>query len=303
MPIIHDQHANADRLQYMHMAPDSVPIAALFPNKRKKPTVPLGASFELRTASARKHAWVTQVEFEIGGEPMKAHAEGEVEVEVIAAAVAIMRRRLQWSCTPAHRLRCGCYGRDLRSKQSENGLKNVREVVMKELRLEMEGRKKNDAAEKERNREKVGDKEGSWCTVTEVASMLLIENRETGHCLSLENTNSKSGTESDSEVTREYPMKNREAEAETAFDCDDEQGGAEWQELGNSMRFATHHLTAPAETSFLFNEVFVQRAYLQHGIRLAENDLVIDVGALINLIMDLNFLLAYPWNATIISVF
>ena len=99
--------------------------------------------------------------------------------------------------------------------------------------------------------------------------------------------------ESDSEGAGECHVLTSRAETEASSDGDEDEGGAEWQELGNSMRFATHHLTAPEETSFLFNEVFVQRAYLQHGIRLAENDLVIDVGKLINLILGFTFSFAF----------
>ena len=198
----------------MHMAPDSLPIAALFPVRRSNEilAVPLEESYEL-----------------------KAHAEDDAEAKVIAAAAVLLGHRLQWSCTPAHRLRCACFGRNLRSQQSENGLENARNIVLEEVKLAMEEREMRDAAEAERH--------------------------------------------------SHLPASRSRKETETA--SDEGGGGAEWQELDNGVQFATHHLTAPEETSFLFNEVFLERAYLQHGIRLAENDLVIDVGAFINLVLDL----------------
>lgn len=236
MPIIHDQHANADRLQYMHMAPESVPIAVLFPNKKREKaelTGLLGESYKMRdVASTAMNGNISLVEVEVEVEVTQVNtgAEEDAQVNVIAAAVALVGQRLHWSCTPAHRLRCGCFGRNLRSEQSENGLDNVRSVVMKELALEVEGRIMRDTAEN---------------------------------------------------VTKSCVAASR-GERETISSDDEGEGEMEWQELGNSMRFATHHLIAPEETSFLYNEVFVQRAYLQNGIRLEEGDLVIDVGTLIN---------------------
>jgi hypothetical protein len=50
MPIIHDQHDNADRLQYMHMTTDSVSIATLFPKRKrlqKESTGPPGKTIEV----------------------------------------------------------------------------------------------------------------------------------------------------------------------------------------------------------------------------------------------------------------
>ena len=229
MPIIHDQHANADRLQYMHMAPESVPIAVLFPDKKREKAVPtglLGESYKMKdVASAAMNGNISPVEVEVD-----TGAEEDAKVNVIVAAVALVGQRLRWSCTPAHRLRCGCFGRNLRSEQSENGLENVRSVIMKEFALEVEGRRMRDTAEN---------------------------------------------------VTKSCVAASR-GDRETISSDDEGEGEMEWQELGNSMRFATHHLIAPEETSFLYNEVFVQRAYLQNDIRLEEGDLVIDVGTLIN---------------------
>ena len=235
MPIIHDQHANADRLQYMHMAPESVPIAVLFPDKKREKaesTGLLGESYEMKdAASATVIRNISLVEVEVEVKVMHTNAGAEdAQANVIAAAVALMGQRLQWSCTPVHRLRCGCFGRNLRSEQSENGLENVRSVIMKELALEVERRRMRDTAEK---------------------------------------------------VTKSCVAASR-GERETTSSDDEGEGEIEWQELGNSMQFATHHLIAPEETLFLYNEVFVQRAYLQNGIRLEEDDLVIDVGTPIN---------------------
>ena len=285
MPIIHDQYDNADRLQYMHMTPDSVPIAKIFPKRKRLQKEPTGLPGETinveESASATKRARVSlvgvefevEVEVKVEVEPMTAETEG------IAAAVALMRQRLQWSCTPAHRLRCGCFGRDMRSQQSERGLENVLGVVMKQVALEMEGREKKDVAVKEKCREMEGAKESAF----------LINDGFLEQSITNDNGSSSSGSSS-SGSSGHGSMKsgsegdkgchNSAERAETAPGSD----GVEWQELGDSVIFATHHVTAPEETAFLFNEVFLQRAYMRHGIRLAENDLVIDVGAFINII-------------------
>jgi hypothetical protein len=288
MPIIHDQHDNADRLQYMHMTPDSVPIAKLFPNRKhlQKESIGLpGETIKLEeSASATARARVALVgvevefEFEVGVEvevevePMTADVEDDAEAEVTAAAVALMRQRLQWSCNPVHRLRCGCFGRDMRSQQSERGLENVLNVVMKELTLETERRKKKDVAERKM--------EGA----EEIAC--LTKNRFLEHSISNDNGSISSGSSRSNSSMKSGSKGDKgchdSAEGAEAAPGSDE-GGVEWQELGDSVMFATHHLTAPEETAFLFNEVFLQRAYMRHGIRLAENDLVIDVGAFINI--------------------
>jgi hypothetical protein len=292
MPIIHDQHDNADRLQYMHMTPDSVPIAKLFPKRKrlqKESTGLPGETVKLEesaSAAARARVALVGVELEVEVEALTADLEDDAEAEVIAAAGALMGQRLRWSCTPLHRLRCGCFGRDMRSRQSERGLENVLSVVMKELALEIEGREKRGVAEKEKCREMEGAKESAF----------LINDRFLEQNITNDNGNSSSGSSGHGSMkSSSKGNKGRHdsaGRAETAPGSDE--GGVEWQELGDSMMFATHHVTAPEETAFLFNEVFLQRAYMRHGIRLAENDLVIDVGAFINM-TDLIFLFVlYP---------
>ena len=307
MPIIHDQHDNADRLQYMHMTPDSVPIARLFPKRKRhqnQSTDPPVETIELEeSVSATERARVDLVEVEDGDEieveievePITADAEDDAEAEGIAAAVALMGQRLQWSCTPAHRLRCGCFGRDMRSQQSEGGLENVLGVVMKELTLEMEGREKKDVAEEKKYRKMEGAE----------GSAFLTKNRFVRQNISNDNSSSSSGGRGNSSMRSDCAggkgCHDSTKRAEIAPGSDE--GGVEWQELGDSMMFATHHLTAPEETAFLFNEVFLQRTYMRHGISLAENDLVIDVGTFINIIVNLIFLFVVPQNTAMASSF
>ena len=307
MPIIHDQHDNADRLQYMHMTPDSVPIAKLFPRRKrlqKEPTGLPGGTIEVKeSVSATERARVAlvdvevkvEVEAEVEVEPITADVQDDAEAEVIVAAVALMRQRLQWSCTPAHRLRCGCFGRDMRTQQSERGLENVLGVVIKELILETERREKKDMTQMEKCREMEGAEESAFLTKNRFRELSISNDNGSSSSGSSGHGSMKSGSKVDK------GCHDSAERAETGPGSDE--GGVEWQELGDSMMFATHHVTAPEETAFLFNEVFLQRAYMRHGIRLAENDLVIDVGAFINIIVNFMFFFVIPRNTAIASAF
>ena len=55
------------------------------------------------------------------------------------------------------------------------------------------------------------------------------------------------------------------------------QGEGAWQEFPCGLQLATH-TEAPEETNFLYDEIFVLKGYMKHGIWVREGDLVIDVG-------------------------
>jgi len=46
----------------------------------------------------------------------------------------------------------------------------------------------------------------------------------------------------------------------------------------NGLSLHSHAATAPEETAFLFQEIFLNHTYLRHGITLCAGDLVVDVG-------------------------
>ena len=81
---------------------------------------------------------------------------------------------------------------------------------------------------------------------------------------------------------REMIHKNKVVEVDFSSD--------NWHVFDCGVNIATHH-TAPEESQFLYDEIFVSRIYLQHGLIIKEGDLVIDVGE------SKTKLLAYLLNA------
>ena len=77
---------------------------------------------------------------------------------LIGFAVIHLEKRLRFVSNPLHRLRCGCYGREMREDVKENGLNNAAAVIMDVLekgnaRIEEEKKKREKEKEKEKKKE------------------------------------------------------------------------------------------------------------------------------------------------------
>ena len=93
------------------------------------------------------------------------------------------------------------------------------------------------------------------------------------------------GFDEDEENRKKLPTKyNKREMIEVDFSSDN------WHVFDCGVNIAIHH-TAPEESQFLYDEIFVSRIYLQHGLIIKEGDLVIDVGE------SKTKLLAYLLNA------
>ena len=80
---------------------------------------------------------------------------------LVGFAIIHLEKRLRFVSNPLHRLRCGCYGREMREDVKENGLNNAAAVIMDVLEkgsARIEEEKKEREKEKEK-REKEKEKE------------------------------------------------------------------------------------------------------------------------------------------------
>lgn len=178
---------------------------------------------------------------------------------LVKEAVTQLERRLQVLSTPLHRLKCACFGRSLRDDPREDGVANAAQIVWKLFTESGTGSSAKMSDNLKKNDEITS--EGH-------------ENNKS--CFSLYDNSTFCQVESDKFIEEE---------------------GQEWQEFDCGLCLATHHLSAPEETAFLYTEIFQQKIYLKHGITLRENDLMIDVGANVgffSILAELEFL---PPNA------
>ena len=56
-----------------------------------------------------------------------------------------------------------------------------------------------------------------------------------------------------------------------------DKSAVKWHMFDCGVNIAVHP-TAPEESQFLYDEIFLSRIYLQHSVVISEGDLVIDVG-------------------------
>ena len=197
---------------------------------------------------------------------------------LVGLAIIHLEKRLRFVSNPLHRLRCGCYGREMREDVKENGLNNAAAVIMDVLekgiaRIEEEKKKKEREKEKEMEKEMEIDR----------------RNDLTGRVVSDEIRGK--GFDEDEENRKKLLRKYNKREmiyenevVEVDFSSDN------WHVFDCGVNIAIHH-TAPEESQFLYDEIFVSRIYLQHGLIIKEGDLVIDVGE------SKTKLLAYVLNA------
>lgn len=302
MPLIHDQHSNAERLEYLGYAPPSLPRKVLFPHT-KSFTVPpkcvsdgidVGAiekvgeeNVDICSKSTVSHFIVEEGEevsnrrkrntgdhvhqlsaITADSRPIqrerKIKSKGEKDetetsvFQAVTAAVSCLERLLRLVTDPPHRLKCACLGRDLRADPLENGLKKCCDVVFEEIRRSDDITRASDV---------LGCCDTSLKTTGDALS---------DSCLDAERLDGASNDKKDvigtSRIIAE--QKNEKIEHEEI----DEEDGTDWQDFPGGLRLATHHLTAPEETNFLYEELFEQRTYIQHGIKLNEDDLIIDIG-------------------------
>lgn len=73
-------------------------------------------------------------------------------------------------------------------------------------------------------------------------------------------------------------QKNRRILTETNLKCNEIES-VDQCIFPNGLQLHCHYLTAPEETAFIYDEIFTQRIYFNHGIALQPGDTVIDVGA------------------------
>ena len=301
MPLIHDQHSNAERLEHLGYAPHSLPRKVLFPCNIT-PTVPakcVSDSVDLgslktvdeeevdicskstvsrifledgekvtytRERSTEDHAQEVQdsavtantrtVQMKrVESKDEKEVVEASVSLAVaVAAAVLHLERLLRLVTAPPHRLKCACLGRDLRADPFENGLKNCCAIVLEEIR-------------------RSDDLKGVSSLLDISRGAADVSSYSCSDAGNIDGAPSDKMEETGSGKSRKRLEKGNEEAAEI-----DEEDGMEWQDYLGGLRLATHHLRAPEETNFLYEEIFEQRTYMQHGIHLNEDDLVIDVG-------------------------
>jgi hypothetical protein len=279
MPLIHDQSSNADRLEYMDLGPPSLSRKVLFPHtasnicnveKIKGRDSAYGEEEMAQTQSERRLEETVDADKSsggtdegavagqpaTGGRPAVVTEEEKALLAAVQTAVALFESRLRAVSAATIRLRCASFGRDLRSDAKENGLKNACDVIVRELQVDDEvdvaelgaavalGVPQGDRSSGRSREVNSNDVRYTVCTA------LTVDERKAER-----NERSKGGDE----------------------EIDSEEGN-EWEEFENGLRLATHALTSPQETAFLHREIFMERGYMQHGIRLRENDLVIDVG-------------------------
>jgi FkbM family methyltransferase len=217
MPLIHDQFQAAERIEYMNLGPQAINRKALFP-------------------VSREHDLLFSDKFK----------SSDILV-LIKEGVNQLERRLQMLSTPIHRLKCACFGRNLRDDPRENGVANASVIA--------------------------------WKLFTEAYTKRLDVFEE-----DVENA---SELHKDEKSTVNLHAEASQIESDKNTDC------GEWQEFDCGLCLFTHHMSAPEETAFLYNEIFEQKVYLQNGIVLKDNDLVIDVGSnvgLFSVFAELEFL-------------
>jgi hypothetical protein len=279
MPLIHDQSSNADRLEYMDLGPPSLSRKVLFPHtasnkchveKIKGRDSAYGEEEMAQTQSERCLEETVDADESsggtdegavagqpaTGGRPAVVTEEEKALLAAVETAVAHLESRLRAVSAPTIRLQCASFGRDLRSDPKENGLKNACDVIVRELQVDDEvdvaelgaavalGVQQGDRSFSRNRKGNSNDVRYTVCTT------LKVDERK-----GESNERSKGG---DEEI--------------------DSEEGKEWEEFENGLRLASHALTSPQETAFLHREIFMERGYMQRGIRLRENDLVIDVG-------------------------
>jgi hypothetical protein len=279
MPLIHDQSSNADRLEHMDLGPPSLSRKVLFPftevykcgiEKIKKRDA---ASEEKETAQTQSgrclvetaDAGETSRDTDIGavagqpatgGRPAVVSEEEKALLSAVQTAVALLESRLCAVSAATIRLRCASFGRGLRSDAKENGLKNACDVIVRELQVDDE------------------------VNVAELGASVALEvqqgKRYSGRSREV-NSSDVTDIESSALTGDEGKVEGKELFKGGDEEIDSEEG-KEWEEFENGLRLATHALSSPQETAFLHREIFIERGYMQYGIRLRENDLVIDVG-------------------------
>ena len=302
MPLIHDQHSNAERLEYLGYAPPSLPRKVLFPHA-VHPAVPpkcVSDSVDLaavKTVGAERvdicfkstvslnilevgekvndtrersttdhvhHLQLSAVTADSRPIQKKRRVETIDETSVsraVAAAVLHLERLLRLVTAPPHRLKCACLGRDLRANPLENGLKNCCAIVLEEMR-------RSDDVTRAANL--LGSSRGCSVLLKSAADPL------SDSCSDAEKIDGAPSDERNAIGSgRRVERQEKEKEGDEKVD---EEDGMDWQDYPGGLRLATHHLRAPEETNFLYEEIFEQRTYMQHGIKLNEDDLVIDVG-------------------------
>ena len=256
MPVIHDQPLNADRLEYMDLGPPSLSREVLFPN-----TAVVKNSVEnivIRDAGAQQPAT---------GERPAVVSEEEKELQAaVQTAVNLLDSRLRAVSAASMRLRCASFGRDLMSDVQENGLKNTCDIIVRELQVGAPELVMNEALKIQQ-----GDRPSDTSTSREG------NNRDAMDANSTECTRDEGNDERKGGGRGVGKDEGRERCDGGEEEIDNEEG-SEWEEFDSGLCLATHALTSPQETAFLHQEIFMERGYMQHGIQLRENDLVIDVG-------------------------
>ena len=181
-------------------------------------------------------------------------------------AVIHLEKRLRFVKNPLHRLRCGCYGKDLRDDVKENGLKNAANVVMNVLKKgnpRIEEEKKERERERERENEREIQKEREWEIDRRICPKCTVTSDEINDNCFYKDVKRREELKIEMIYDNEQNMGDRSAVKWHMFDC--------------GVNIAVHH-TAPEESQFLYEEIFLSRIYLQHGVVISEGDLIIDVG-------------------------
>ena len=177
-------------------------------------------------------------------------------------AVIHLEKRLQFVKNPLHRLRCGCYGKSLRDDVKENGLKNAADVVMNVIK-NGNPRIEEEKKERERKREREIQKERDWEIDRRVGPKCTVTSDEINNNCFDKDVKRKEELMIDMIYDNQLNMGDKSAVKWHMFDC--------------GVNIAVHP-TAPEESQFLYDEIFLSRIYLQHSVVISEGDLVIDVG-------------------------
>lgn len=149
---------------------------------------------------------------------------------VTSSAVSLVEEALRRCSAPSQRLRCACYGRDLRVDPAEDGVTNAVALLTQYMRA----------------------------FVHQPTGSLVEPGKAASHTKS----------------NAAQPLPQCEAD-EFAYTVN-EHGRLV---LPNGLQVYTHFTTAPEETVFLYEEIFVHKVYQAAVQGLRPGDLVVDVGA------------------------